>query len=71
MISQERFLQELEVELKEETGINKCYQKYCGLLKLEDIFTTDSIYIAAYNVHQDSWTGMILMRLCNHHGSIP
>ena len=40
-------LRELEAELFKKTKINKCYPKHCGLLTLEALFTTDSVYLAA------------------------
>lgn len=37
----------IEQELEEETKIQQAYARYCGQIRLEDIFTTDTVYIAA------------------------
>ena len=37
----------IDDEILYEKGIHSAYEKYCGNLTLEDIFTTDSVYLAA------------------------
>lgn len=37
----------IDEEILTEFGIHNAYEKYCGNLKLEDVFTTDSVYLAA------------------------
>ena len=37
----------IDTEILLDYGIHSAYEKYCGRLRLEDIFTTDSVYLAA------------------------
>lgn len=37
----------IDAEMLAEYGIHSAFEKYCGQLTLEDIFTTDSVYLAA------------------------
>ncbi len=37
----------IDSELLDEFGIHCAYEKYCGDMTLEDLFTTDSVYLAA------------------------
>lgn len=47
METNKTFLQKIETEMYTRTGIHCAYAKYCGFLTLEELFTTDSVYIAA------------------------
>lgn len=44
----ESMAEKLNKEIYKETGEVNLYSKYCGYLTLEDIFTTDIIYLAAH-----------------------
>ena len=47
MYKQITMIRDLNHEILEETGIHQAYEKFCGSLKLEDLFTPDSVYVAA------------------------
>lgn len=42
-----KIIDEIDKEIFTETGIRNAYEKYCGKFQMEDLFTTDTIYLSA------------------------
>ena len=43
----ERLIRIIDFEIRNESGVKNAYSKYCGLLTIEDLFTTDTVYVSA------------------------
>lgn len=47
MFRQRRLIEEIDKAIETKNGIHNAYEKFCGNLCLEDLFTTQSVYVAA------------------------
>lgn len=49
MMTMPRLMKLLDQDLLDASGVHSAYEKYCGQLTLEDIFTVDAVYMAAHH----------------------
>lgn len=47
MFKQKRLIEAIDEDIKDGAGVRNAYEKLCGNFRLEELFTTQSVYIAA------------------------